>query len=1450
MKGSYRLKSFTENTNAEVKRLQAQVDLFFDKEFEIYVKFGLKNGMKIIECGSGPGFLMRNILKMFPDCKATALEIDPFLFEVLKSNAVENNVKLFDTINASIYDTQLPDNTFDFIITRLVIEHLQSPLDAIKELYRILKPGGKLVITSNDFAYHLVTYPVIPELDEMYNAYCRSRISEGGNPLIGRQIPTYLKKNNFTNVQLDLISVHSDLVGDNAILQAENVNISKSLVKEGFLKKETLDALADSWYRMLKDPDHIIYRQLFVICGEKKWLFNGEVKEDVKEEVKEFVKDAELNISEQIWGLSKDEKEKWILSFFITQMKRIMSDPDFYITRDEKLCNMDIDSIAAAELSSIIMTNFRKSVSISNILLSYSFNDIINEIFEVPDEDKGITTSLQSNEAKQKSPECKLTEISDIQKQFWISYKLFPKNTAYNIPSVLKIEGEINILALESAVNYLIKRHEILRASFFEEQNKIYQKVTDETDLTCKIEFKKFQKPFDDTASRELILSEVHKTFDLSSWPLFRIKLFFFDNNISLLTCVFHHIIIDLQSLQIFEKELTELYNLYSSGETVPELQPAPKYSDYSLWLNNWLSTDKANEKKEEWKQEISETKEILEIAPDFPRPKVNNLEGKSKYFQMDTNTSRKIKTLAREHSVNDFAVLLTTYAIFLNRLSNKAKIIIGVPLTNRRRLEFTETFGCFVNIVPVMVDFTGNLTGNEILMQVRQSLLRVHGKQELPFLVINDLLRDDSRNSVFQAGFTFQPPMRLAFKNLDIQPVIIEKDGSQLDLFLTLWEAEEKFNAYLEYSTLLYRENTIERFISIFNRLIDSFLQAPHIPVSELDIVPEEDTRFINEWNETEHVYEKDLCIHQKFEQQVKKTPESIALLTDCHSITYSRLNKEANRLAHHLIQSGVKIEDKVAICLDRSVEMMISIYAVLKAGATYLPLNPGDPPERLSQIIHDADPILIITSSVSFLQLSEIKTCIEIDSILKKPISENTSNPDVKMSSGNLAYIIYTSGSTGIPKGVMIEHRSVLNRLGWMQNAYPINGDDTLLQKTPITFDVSVWELFWWSFNGARLALLPAGGEKDPITITEYINNFNVSVVHFVPSMFSAFLGALKIRKMIHELKCLRYLFLSGESLTTKLVRDFNTLRTQCSLPKMINLYGPTEATVDVSFYNCPESDVENVYIGRPIDNTKLFVLNKDNKIQPLGIPGELIITGVNLARGYLNIPELTEEKFDMFQITPGKAVRGYRSGDIVRLTDSGELEYLGRKDNQIKIRGYRIEPGEIESIIMDHPLVENCAVVVFEKEDEKSLVAYVCINQKNSLDKDVLQTFLKFRLPDYMIPSYFIFLNSFPLTSSGKLDRKNLPEVADISYKRNTVHPSTQIEDKLLLIWRDILKIENISIHDNFFDIGGNSLSVISLTNLLMTEFNLDLDVTSVFEFPTIQCLSRLISTKIGK
>jgi fengycin family lipopeptide synthetase D len=1444
MKGSYQLNSFTENKISEVKRLSAQVELFFAKEFETYVKFGLKNGMKIIECGSGPGFLIKNILRILPDCDATALEIDPFLIEVLKENSVEDNAKLFEVRHASIYDTQLPDNTFDFAITRLVIEHLQSPLDAFKELNRILKPGGKLVIVSNDFAYHLLTYPIIPELDEMYKAYCQSRFSEGGNPLVGRQIPGYLKKERFSDIKFEIISVHSDLVGDKALLQAENVNISKSLVSEGFLSKETLDSLAANWYKMLNDPDHAIFRQLFVICGEKSLLVDSTA---ILHEEDRHVSDEV--ISGEFIGSDNGRQEDTIKLFLANMVKKVMGDKDLNVKNEEKLCDIDIDSIAAAELSSIVQTNFNKKVSISDILQKFSINDITKEILVSSEDSSGKNRTTREEDEKQDYVQENLSEISQIEEQFWILHKIYPKNTAYNIASALKVEGKINLNALERAINQIVARHEILKVSFYEKNNKVYQKVGNDAGIQYKIEVVDLQESFNDKSAREQISDEVHRTFDLTVWPLFRIKIFSFNDNISILTIVFHHIIIDLKSRQVFERELTELYNSYSSGKSVIEMAPVNKYSDYSNWLNNWIASDEARDKLEEWRTEIPQDLEILQVSPDFSKPKIDNLEGKRKFFTLDTNTSLSVSKFAKEHSVNAFTVLLAAYSILLNRLSNQSKIVIGVPLTNRRKIEFTETFGCFVNIVPVLVDFYENISGREILLQIRQTLLRVHRKQEIPFLIINNFLRNSGRNSVFQAGFTFEAPMHLNFNNLEIQPLVVGRNGSQLDLFITFWEEDNHFNGHLEYSTLLYEESSINRFIDIYLEIVHSLIENPNQIISEIPLISENDKKKLSEFNNTDAPYEYDLCIHQKFEHQVNENPDLPALFWGNQLLSYKELNDHSNRLANYLIKRGINIEDKVAVCVYRSIEMMISIFGVLKAGAAYLPLSPENPLERLKSIIYDSNPKLILSSKVSSANIPEGSPVVFIDDILREPFSGNSSDPKVKVTSKNLAYVLYTSGSTGTPKGVMIEHHSVLNRLAWMQKAYPIDKTDTLLQKTPITFDVSVWELFWWSFYGAKLVLLPKGGEKEPETIIESIDKFKVTTIHFVPSMFSTFIETVRTRDLFNKLENLNRIFLSGEALPLKLVNEFNEMREFHSLPDLINLYGPTEATVDVSYYNCPRDNVKNVYIGRPIDNTKLFVVNWKNIIQPIGVPGELLITGVNLARGYLNRPDLTNEKFIDFTISNNLSIRAYRSGDLVKLTSDGEIDYLGRLDNQVKIRGFRIELGEIEAKILEHPQVANCAVIVADKEEHQYLVAYVCLKPGNEIEADKLRSYLSGKLPEYMVPPYIIFLETLPLTGSGKLDRKSLPASDRIIIRNTIITPSTRNEKVLLDLWRDLLKIENISISDNFFDIGGNSLLAINLANLISKEFNMTLKTFMIFEYPSIKDQSEFLAGKEG-
>jgi amino acid adenylation domain-containing protein len=524
----------------------------------------------------------------------------------------------------------------------------------------------------------------------------------------------------------------------------------------------------------------------------------------------------------------------------------------------------------------------------------------------------------------------------------------------------------------------------------------------------------------------------------------------------------------------------------------------------------------------------------------------------------------------------------------------------------------------------------------------------------------------------------------------------------------------------------------------------------------------------------------------------------------------------------------------------------MMIGIFGILKAGAVYLPVNPNDPAKRIEDIVNDANPKYILTTKATSSNLESFYNLVYIEDILNNPLSEDSSNPESGVTARNLAYIIYTSGSTGIPKGVMIEHHSVLNRLLWMQKKYPIGPSDTLMQKTPITFDVSVWELFWWSFTGSKLFILNPNDEKDPDKIIETINKHSVTTIHFVPTMFSAFLEVIKAKENT-RLDSLKKIFLSGEALPAKMVNDFNSLE-NISCP-LINLYGPTEATVDVSYYDCPLTpDVTEVFIGKPIDNTQLYVVNSKNKILPVGIPGELIITGVNLSKGYLNREQLNSQKFFTLTLPDNSTVRAYRTGDLCKLTYKGEIEYLGRIDNMVKIRGFRIELGEIETKILEIPEVSNCAVIVYGNCENQSLVAYIQTNNKEFSEKEI-KNYLKTKLPEYMVPSFYEVIDIFPLTNSGKLNRKALPEPSIFTKEVAEESPCTNSESEIRIIWEKLLCINNIKTSDNFFDLGGNSLLAIKLSVEINKKFNLSLSPVDIFTYPSIKDISNYIEQKQG-
>lgn len=1039
--------------------------------------------------------------------------------------------------------------------------------------------------------------------------------------------------------------------------------------------------------------------------------------------------------------------------------------------------------------------------------------------------------------------------LSKFQELFWILNKLNKENPMNNTSSVFEIKGHFNITAFHTGVNQLVSRHEILRTNFVDENGSVLQVISEMQEGFLEIPIIEIEENYCSNSVPEKVYDFIQKPFDLQNDALLRVGLFKFKSSESILCIVFHQAITDLRSREIFSKELSEMYNCFVSNllPFIPE--STTQYSDFCTWHNDWLAKEEVEKMLNDWSKEPIRHEEIFQLPKDFEPQEKIVLRGRRKHFILEKNLSKKIKIFSENNMFDLFTTLLAIFSVFLNKISGSSRIIICVPLGNHLREEFRNTLGCFMNIHPVQVDFPDDLNFMNLLKQIRTTLLKTERKQEIPFQLINSDASQDDVASLFQVGFAFEPPMQLHFKDAELIPLAFEREGFQLKLSLTLWEENENFHAHFEYSDQQFKEESVIRFFNIIKTVIRALLVNPNGLISEMNITPEEDIQFIKKWNETNVPYEKNLCIHQKFEQLVKKDPEAPALLSANKVIRYKELNDHVNKLANYLIFKGVTIEDKIGVCVERSIEMIISILGILKAGAAYLPLDPEYPEERLKSIIKDANSPLILVSKSSSIRIPDGTPILIIDNIIEKPYSENSSNPDVKVTSKNLAYVLYTSGSTGEPKGVMIEHHSVLNRIGWMQKAYPIDKNDTLLQKTPITFDVSVWELFWWFFNGSKLVLLPIGSEKDPETLIKYINNYKITIIHFVPSMFAPFLGTLITRNLCDKIASLKRLFLSGENLPLKLVKDFNELRVKYSCPEIINLYGPTEATVDVSYFKCPNKNISKVFIGRPIDNTKLFVVNYKDVIQPIGVQGELIITGVNLARGYLNHDDLTREKFFDFKIPRYKGIKAYRSGDKVKLTSEGELEYIGRLDNQVKIRGFRIELGDVESKILEHPLVSSCAVSVFDKAELNYLIAYVCPKPGVEIRAMELKNYLLNKLPGFMIPSDVVFLNTLPLTISGKLDRKKVQENEKIFSKNNAIASSNKFEKRLFGLWSRLLKKDNISIYDNFFDVGGNSLLAINLVNLIYEEFKIEVKGIAIFKYTTIKDQSEFLKN-VGK
>jgi amino acid adenylation domain-containing protein len=1051
--------------------------------------------------------------------------------------------------------------------------------------------------------------------------------------------------------------------------------------------------------------------------------------------------------------------------------------------------------------------------------------------------------------------------LSFAQQRLWFLDRLQPGSTTYNVPIVLSLEGPLDVGALEAAFTELVRRHESLRTRFPDEGGVPVQLIEPPGPLPLAVTDLHMREDRESEALR-LAREEAARPFDLARGPLLRVSLLRLSGERHLLLLTLHHIISDGWSSGVLVRELEALYEGFVAGRspTLPELPL--QYADYCVWQREWLRGDVLESQLTYWKRHLAGAPHALELPTDFPRPPVPSSRGASFEFQLSPRLSRELQTLCRAEGVTLFMALLGAFQVVLARHSGQDDVVVGTPVAGRRFAELEGLIGFFVNTLALRTRLEGDPSFRELLGRVRETTLDAQAHQDIPFEKLVEELRpqrDLGRSPLFQVMFILQNTPDAGGHRargagaLSLRPVSVEQETTRFDLTVSLGEGPEGVQGQVGYRTDLFREETVRRWMAHLRALLEAVTARPELRLSEPRLLtPEEQRQLLVDFQGRPEAYPRDVCLHALIEAQVERTPDAEAVRFEDSALTYARLDARANQLAHHLRSLGVGPETPVGVCLERSLELVVALLGVLKAGGAYVPLDPAYPQERLAGMLEDVDaPVLLTQRHLLDVLPPHAARVLCLDSGWDTVARESTSRPSRLAGPESLAYVIFTSGSTGRPKGAMNAHAGIVNRLLWMQGEYGLTAADTVLQKTPFSFDVSVWELFWPLMTGARLVLARPGGHQDPAYLAWLMERERVTTAHFVPSMLRAFVKEPGLERLAH----LRTVVCSGEALPAPVVR-----RAQARLPaaRVHNLYGPTEAAVDVTSWECPRDDARpTVPIGRPVANTRIYIVDRHGQLAPVGVPGELLIGGIQVGRGYWRRPELTAERFvpDSFSGTPG--ARLYRTGDLARWRPDGTVEYLGRFDFQVKLRGFRIELGEVEVALREHPGVGEAVVVAREDGPGGTrLVAYVVpvssaapdgarSPEGSALEVAELRAALSRRLPAYMVPSAFVVLEALPLTPSGKVDRKALPAPEDGAAPTGPAHepPRTPLEQALAAVWARVLRLEEgrVGRRDDFFALGGHSLLAAQVVARAREALGMEVPLRALFEAPTVERLA---------
>ncbi|GIV97572.1 MAG: hypothetical protein KatS3mg057_2229 [Herpetosiphonaceae bacterium] len=1113
-------------------------------------------------------------------------------------------------------------------------------------------------------------------------------------------------------------------------------------------------------------------------------------------------------------------------------------------------------SLVATQVVSRLRERLQIELPLRALFEGPTIAQLAERIEELRDMSAGATSSDASDLPLERVERTEDLPLSFAQQRLWFLDQLTPGSGVYNVPFAMRLRGPLDVACLERSLNEIVQRHEVLRTTFIKSGGVPRQVIHQHMPISLPvIELQHLSPAEREAEARRLAAETALAPFDLAAGPLIRGQVLKLDDDDWIVMVGMHHIVSDGWSLGVFAHEWSLLYEAFLMGRPSP-LPPLPiQYADYAAWQRRWLQGEALARQLDYWRQQLVGAPTLLELPTDRPRPPVQTYNGGYASIPLPPDLVEELELLSQGEQVTLFMTLLAAFQTLLYRYSGQEDILVGSPIANRTRAELEGLIGFFVNTLVLRADLSGNPSFRQLLHRVRQTTLDAYAHQDVPFEMLVETIQPEralDHTPLFQVMFVLQntPPSTPRFANLTTRPLEADAGVAKFDLTLEVRETSNGLAAVADYNADLFDKSTIIRMLGHFRTLLRAIVRNPDARVAQLELMDAAELqRVTREWNDTSTPLDTALAAHQLFELQAARSPDALAVVCEEHALTFAQLDARANQLAHYLATLGVGPDVPVALCLQRSPELVVALLGILKAGGAYVPLDPSYPTERLAFMLSDARPAVVLTTHALAQQLPPSPArllCLDLEAeaIAHQPASALARTPHP----AQLAYIIYTSGSTGKPKGTLITQHGLSNYLLWAVQAYEAAAGAGAPVHSPLGFDLTVTSLYTPLLAGRPVVLVREAPGADGLReVLERAGPF--SLVKLTPAHLDVLRASLPAQAAANA----RLLVIGGEALYGESLRWW---RAQAPQIRLVNEYGPTETVVGCCVYEVPEGQPAGgaVPIGRPIANMRMYVLDSQLQPVPVGVVGELYIGGVGVGRGYLNRPDLTAERFvpEPWGGEPG--ARMYRTGDLGRWRADGVLEYLGRMDQQIKLRGFRIELGEIEATLAAHPAVREAVVVLHEDQTDSGyrhqrLVAYVVPTAGQTLDLGELTAFLQRSLPEYMLPATFIPLETLPLTANGKVDRRALPAPDGAQLSRQFIAPRTATEQQLAGIWAEVLHTDRIGLYENFFSLGGHSLLATQVIARIRDAFGAELPLRAIFEHPTLAGLAQQVDAALA-